>query len=192
MTLAAEPTALTALAAGTGTIAPLAKAVLAKIEWPGKPAPVVEVARLSPAEQKRYEAGAEMYKNLCIACHQQDGQGRDKVAPALVGSKMLLADPGVPTRIILGGKEGTVGLMPPLAMLTDEQIASVLTYTRREWGNNATPVSPESVLEIRGLTSTRKRPWTDAELMGGRGGGGGGRAGGVGAGAGAGAGRGQQ
>jgi hypothetical protein len=87
----------------------------------------------------------------------------------------------VPTRIIIGGKEGQVGLMPPLAMLNDEQIASVLTYVRREWGNTASAVTPESVQEIRGLTSTRKRPWTDAELVGGRGGGGG-RAGGAGAG----------
>ncbi len=181
VTLAGEPVALTTLAAGTDDLAPRAAAVVAKLDWPGKPAPVVEVPRLTAEEQARFDAGSELYRNLCIACHQPDGQGREMVAPALVGSPLLLADPGVPTRIILGGKEGTVGLMPPLAMLTDEQIASVLTYTRREWGNTASAVTPESVQEIRGLTSTRKRPWTDAELTGGRGGGSG-RAGGGGGG----------
>jgi len=76
-----------------------------------------------------------------------------------------------PIRILLGGKEGPIGLMPPLGgALSDEQIASVLTYIRREWGNTAPPVAPEDVLEIRGLTKTRTKPWSDAELQQGRGG----------------------
>ena len=67
--------------------------------------------------------------------------------------------------------------MPPLGgALNDEQIASVLTYIRREWGNTGTPVAAEDVREVRGLTKTRTRPWTDAELApagrGGRGRGG--------------------
>jgi mono/diheme cytochrome c family protein/glucose/arabinose dehydrogenase len=190
VTLSAEPVALTAIAAGSTPLAESAKAVVMKLDWPGKPAPVVETPRLTAAELKRFEAGAEVYKNLCVACHQPDGLGRDKVAPTLVGSALVLGNAAVSTRIILGGKEGPVGLMPPLNMLTDEQIASVLTYVRREWGNVAAPVTPESVLEIRGLTSSRKRPWTNEELAafgGGRGGGGGGggRAGGAAAGRGA-------
>jgi mono/diheme cytochrome c family protein len=189
ITLPAEPVALTALAAGTSPLALLAKTVAGKLEWTGKPAPVFVVPPLTPEETKRYEAGAEVYKNLCVACHQPTGLGLEKVAPSLVGSPLAVAaNADVPTRIVLGGKEGQVGLMPPLGMLTDEQVASVLTYVRREWGNTASPVTPESVQEVRGLTSTRKRPWTDAELMGGRGGNAG-RAGGAGA---PGAGRGQQ
>jgi hypothetical protein len=55
--------------------------------------------------------------------------------------------------------------MPPLGgALNDEQIAWVLTYIRREWGNTGAPVSVEDVREVRGLTKTRTRPWTDAEL----------------------------
>jgi hypothetical protein len=82
--------------------------------------------------------------------------------------------------------------MPPLgSQLNDEQIASVLTYIRREWGHTASAVDPADVQEIRGLTKLRNKPWTDAELPAGRGGGGGGRGrGGAGAGAAAG-GRGQ-
>ena len=53
--------------------------------------------------------------------------------------------------------------MPPLGgALNDEQIASVLTYIRREWGHTAAPVAPDDVVEIRGLTKTRTKPWTDA------------------------------
>jgi hypothetical protein len=59
--------------------------------------------------------------------------------------------------------------------LTDEQIASVLTYIRREWGHTASAVVVDDVLETRQLTANRKRPWTEEELsrmLGGRGGGG--------------------
>jgi hypothetical protein len=64
--------------------------------------------------------------------------------------------------------------MPPLGgALKDDQIAAVLTYVRREWGNTGSPVPVDDVTEIRGLTKTRTKPWTDAELAsGGRRGGG--------------------
>ena len=46
-----------------------------------------------------------------------------------------------PSRILLNGKEGPIGLMPPIGMtLSDDQIAGVLTYIRREWGQPGTPV----------------------------------------------------
>ena len=39
-------------------------------------------------------------------------------------------------RILINGKEGPVGLMPPLGTtLSDDQIAGVLTFVRRSWGN---------------------------------------------------------
>ena len=175
VTLSGEPLELAALAESGGEAGALAKAVLAKLTWPGKPMPVVEVAALTPEEQKRFEAGSVVYKNICVGCHQEDGRGREKLAPTLLGSGYTVGDPGAAIRILLSGKEGQVGLMPALGgALTDEQVASVLTYVRREWGNTGSPVSPEEVTEIRGLTSTRTKPWTDAELPAGRGGRGGG------------------
>ncbi len=171
--LPAEPTSLTRLAASAADSedAAIAKKLAARLEWPGKPAPVVEVAPLTPEEQKRFAAGAEIYKNLCVACHQPDGRGKEKLAPSLLESRYMSGDPTAPARILLAGKEGPVGLMPPLGgTLNDEQIASVLTYVRREWGNTGSPVDPEDVAETRGLTKNRTRPWTDAELQAGRGG----------------------
>ena len=80
-------------------------------------------------------------------------------------SPLALANAGIPARILLNGKEGAVGLMPPIgAILSDAQIAAVLTYIRREWGNAATPVDPDVVKTIRALTSGRAKPWTDTEL----------------------------
>ena len=55
--------------------------------------------------------------------------------------------------------------MPPLGQtLTDEQIASVLTYVRRQWGNTGTPVDSQTVKDTRAAVSARTRPWTNAEL----------------------------
>ena len=69
-------------------------------------------------------------------------------------------------RILLQGKEGTVSLMPALGTtLSDEQIAAVLTYIRREWGQGGTPVEPASVRDARVATQGRTRPWTNDELL---------------------------
>ena len=127
---------------------------------------MVAVAPLTAEEQKRFAAGAELYKNVCSGCHQPDGRGKEKMAPPLVESRYTTGpDGGAAARILLAGKEGPIGLMPPLGgALSDDQIASVLTYVRREWGNTGAPVSVEDVQEVRGLTKTRTRPWTDAEL----------------------------
>jgi mono/diheme cytochrome c family protein len=176
--LPSEPTALSALAAGTGAIAVLARNVTAKLDWPGRPAPVVTAAPLTADQQKRFDAGAELYKNICLGCHQEDGKGKDKVGGNLVDSQFVNApNPEAMIRILLAGKEGKIGLMPPLGpALTDEQIASALTYIRRSWGHTASPVEPLNVMETRALTKSRTKPWTDQELQtaGGRGGRGGG------------------
>lgn len=123
------------------------------------------VAPLTPQEQARFDAGRTVYQNLCLACHQADGRGREKVANSLVGSPFVLAAAAVPVRVLLNGKEGPNGLMPPLgAAMDDDQIAAVLTYVRREWGNTAAPVDAAAVAQIRKQVAGRARPWTDAEL----------------------------
>lgn len=161
-----EPTAFAALAGGSDTLAARAANVLARIEWPGKPGAANPVTPLTAVEQQRFEAGREVYRNICQACHQPDGRGLARVAPPLVDSVLALAPPEVTARILLNGKEGPVGLMPPIgATLTNDQIASVLTYVRREWGQAGDPVDPGTVETVRAQTATRTRPWTDDELL---------------------------
>ncbi|MEP6916961.1 MAG: c-type cytochrome, partial [Acidobacteriota bacterium] len=177
VSLPAEPAALTTLASGTDAIALLAKKVAAKLDWPGRPAPVVIAAPLTAEQQKRFDVGADLYKNICLGCHQEDGRGKDKLGANLVDSALVTAaDASATIRILVGGKEGPIGLMPPLGpALSDEQIASALTYIRRSWGHTGAPVEPLSVMEVRGLSKGRTTPWSDEELRaqgrGGRGGG---------------------
>jgi mono/diheme cytochrome c family protein/glucose/arabinose dehydrogenase len=138
--------------------------VMARIEWPGK-AGVQAVVPLTAAEQERFDEGRDIYENLCQACHQPDGRGMDKVAPPLVGSALAVGPPDVPIRVLLHGKEGPLGLMPPLgATLTDDQIAASLTYIRRAWGHSASPIDAAAVKKVRDANAARTRPWTAAEL----------------------------
>ena len=164
--LVREPAAFAALATGSDPLASRAANVLARIEWAGKPGAAEPVAPLTAVEQQRFEAGRDVYRNICQACHQPDGRGLTRVAPPLVDSVLALAPAEVTARILLNGKEGRVGLMPPIgATLSNDQIASVLTYVRREWGQTGDPVDPRTVEAVRAQTATSARPWTDDELL---------------------------
>ncbi|MDP9322138.1 MAG: HEAT repeat domain-containing protein [Acidobacteriota bacterium] len=169
LSLSREPNGFVALAGTGGEMGPRASGLLARMSWPGKPqvaGAAPPLAPLTAAEQQLYNVGQTVYTSLCIACHQENGRGQEKLAPSLIGSQFALAAPSIPIRILLQGKEGSVGLMPPLgAGLTDEQIAGALTYIRRQWGNEAPAVDPSTVKDTRALTAGRTRPWTNDELL---------------------------
>jgi cytochrome c oxidase subunit 2 len=79
--------------------------------------------------------GEAVYKKVCLACHQANGQGVQGVFPALAGSAIAI-DPanrlGHIHRIIYGKN-----LMPAFGeQLSDVEIAAVTTYERNAWGNN--------------------------------------------------------
>lgn len=104
---------------------------------------------------------------LCAACHGVDGKGLQagpaKMAPPLVGSKILLGDPELPLLVVLKGiqKENMkyLGLMAPLAAgLDDEKLAAVLTYVRNEWGNSAPAVTVEEAKAARAKFSDVNAP----------------------------------
>jgi mono/diheme cytochrome c family protein/glucose/arabinose dehydrogenase len=163
--LTREP-ALAALAArDRGELGRRAAGLLPRLDWPGKPgAPIV--TPLTPSEERRFSAGREIYQTLCATCHQPDGRGREDLAPSLVGDELALGPPGIPVRVVLHGKEGETGLMPPLGgVLSDDQIADVLTYIRREWGHTSSLIDAATVKETRTSTVGRTRPWTAEELL---------------------------
>ena len=135
----------------------------AKLECPNKPAPVVSVTALTAEEQSsslRARALQERLLGLPSARRPRPGEG---CAPLVESRYTTGTDGGAAARILLAGKEGPIGLMPPLGgALSDEQIASVLTTCG---ASGATPVrrcQSRTCSEVRGLTKTRTRPWTDA------------------------------
>jgi putative membrane-bound dehydrogenase-like protein len=164
--LTREPVTLSAWAARNDEFRPRLDDLLARSSWPGKPGDAAPIPTLTAEAQQRFDAGRVVYQNICQACHQADGRGQDRLAPPLIGSPLTLGPDGIPIRILLHGKEGTVGLMPPVGgTLSDDQIASVLTYVRREWGQSGSPIEPATVRAVREESGGRTRPWTDGELM---------------------------
>ncbi len=166
LSLKREPAALAALAARGGDAGVRAGLLLARLTWPGKPDDAPAAAALTETEQRLLDGGREVYQNICQGCHGPDGRGIGAIGAPLAGSALVAAPSGIPIRIVLHGKEGEVGLMPPIGgSLTDDQIAGVLTYIRREWGGSGSPVSPAAVAAVRAASAGRTRPWTRDELM---------------------------
>jgi cytochrome c oxidase subunit 2 len=80
-------------------------------------------------EQK--ERGAKVYAANCAACHQANGAGAGAF-PTLVGSKVVLGPKEGQYQILLNGKNA----MPKWSgVLSDGELAAVMTYTRNTWGN---------------------------------------------------------
>ncbi|MFU8805615.1 MAG: c-type cytochrome [Bradymonadaceae bacterium] len=115
--------------------------------------------------------GQQVY-GQCAACHQLSGEGLPGTFPPLIGTETVLGPPEPLIRIVLAGLAGPIevlgvrydGVMPGWRQLGDTEIAAVLTYVRGSWGNQAEPVSPEAVAEIREETAGRDEPWTYPEL----------------------------
>jgi mono/diheme cytochrome c family protein/glucose/arabinose dehydrogenase len=166
--LPATPDGLLATLASADTeLRARATVVAESVRWPGKPVPATAppAARpLTPAELLRVAAGKKQYASSCASCHQASGTGLAGAAKPLAGSPWVLGSAERLIRIVLHGKEGTA-LMPPVGgSLTNDQIASVLTYVRQSWGNSASPIDQTVVREVRGVTAGRNRPWTEEEL----------------------------
>ena len=122
-------------------------------------------APLSAADQKRFAAGQEIYKNLCEGCHGADGREQPGATPNIAGAPSVIGAPGVPIRVLLHGKEGPIGLMPAHGdTLNDAEIAAVLTYIRRAWGQTAAPIDAAAVQQVRTATAGRTARWTPEEL----------------------------
>ena len=78
--------------------------------------------------------GADLFANVCAACHQPDGKGAVGAAayPPLAADKKLASADFVLTALFKGLRG-----MPPLGdMMTDGQVADVVNYVRTHFGNS--------------------------------------------------------
>ena len=113
-------------------------------------------------QQSLFKEGEENYFSSCASCHLASGDGMRK---SLVDSKWVLGPQDALVSIVLHGKEADGEMMPPFAaVFNDQEIASILTYIRRHWGNQAPSVKTETVTRIRKATADRGKPWSEEEL----------------------------
>ena len=127
------------------------------------------------ATPAQLEEGKGIYMTICIACHQPTGLGLPGVFPSLAKSEFVSGSPARLTAMVLKGinppfkyKDVTyaVPMIPQEAVLTDEKIASVLTFVRASFENSAAPITGAFVADVRKKLLDRKTPWTEAELTG--------------------------
>ncbi|MDG6095600.1 cytochrome c [Acetobacter sp. AN02] len=116
--------------------------------------------------------GASLYKTTCSVCHMADAAGMsgrfpplkgrvDKIAAA-PGGKTYLAD------VVINGLHGPItaagdsyaGFMPPLRSMSDDQLASILTYIA-DLGDT----KPSPVVNASDIAASRKGPKSADAIM---------------------------
>ncbi len=174
--LPAEPAALAKLREkSSGSAKATVEKVATLLVWPGKPGVPEEppLIALTAAEQARFEMGRVLFTAVCSACHQPHGLGMEGLAPPLVDSEWVLGPVARLGRIVLNGVRGPLKVngalysldMPAMGVFDDEQVASILTYIRREWEQTAAPVEPATVKELRLAVAGHQDAWTQEELL---------------------------
>jgi mono/diheme cytochrome c family protein len=124
--------------------------------------------------------GQTAFKAYCSACHMDTGLGNPGTfIPPLAGSEWVIGEgPNRLIRIVLNSVNGPITVkgqvfdnpaMPPWrdTITDDAELAALISFVRgnKEWGNAASPVTPEQVKVIRDATADRGRPWTAPELL---------------------------
>ncbi len=98
-------------------------------------------------------SGQQLFLDNCSACHRPNGVGVKGAFPALVADPIATGDAKAAAFRVLNGRGG----MPAFkTSLSDETIASILTYVRSSWGNKAGPVTPAIVAAARGTAASHQ------------------------------------
>ncbi len=106
-------------------------------------------------------AGAKVYFQQCRSCHADDGKGYGQYMPPMAGNPGALEpDPSTYINLVLNGSMRLVVngapdgyRMPPFrAVLNDQAVADVVSFTRNGWGNKAPAVTAAQVAKVRADT----------------------------------------
>ncbi|MCC8535689.1 cytochrome c [Xanthomonas axonopodis pv. poinsettiicola] len=93
-----------------------------------------DATALYPQKGFATASGEHVYRAVCQGCHMPAGTGAQGAGeyPALAGNPKLAAAPYV-TMMVLDGHAGMPGFGD---MLTDRQVAEVVSYVRTHFGND--------------------------------------------------------
>lgn len=134
---------------------------------------------LEGTDRELYELGEKIFSRdgSCESCHQADGQGLAASGfPPLAGTNWVLGDEQRLIKVVLKGLQGPIqvlgesypGQVPMTSfggMLSDKEVAGVLTYVRNSFGNEAAPVDPELVKQVRAEVADKQGFYTPQELL---------------------------
>jgi mono/diheme cytochrome c family protein/glucose/arabinose dehydrogenase len=126
------------------------------------------------------ERGDAIYKEVCFACHGDDGRGAAvpggaagaTMAPSLASSSRIQGHRDYIVKTLLHGMDGPIdgrtyagGVMAPMGTNRDEWIAAIASYVRNAFGNVGSFVTTADVARIRAATADRKTFWKLDELV---------------------------
>lgn len=108
----------------------------------------VALAAAAPSQAWAQAAdGKAVFTKNCAACHMATGKGIPGAFPALAGSAVVTGPAADVASVLLKGRGG----MPDFSsVMSDRDIAAVLSYARSSWGNKAAPLAEEEVAALRG------------------------------------------
>lgn len=110
--------------------------------------PKKEIAEKTPS------AGEKVYNTHCAVCHLPTGKGMPAMYPPLIETKWVSGDKSTLINVVLQGLKGEIEvkgetynqvMTPYASILSDQEIAEVLTYVRSSFGNDYPAVTPAEV-----------------------------------------------
>jgi len=114
------------------------------------PEPIASAQAATPDSSR----GAQLYQQVCAACHMPDGKGVPGTQAPLVDSAVVAGDPATLVRVVLHGPAQVLPAnrpkysvqMPPFAAaFSDANIAETLTFIRRTFGKGASAITVDQV-----------------------------------------------
>ena len=140
---------------------------------------VVVDTDLQGTDRELFMQGHQIFQRdgYCQTCHQEDGKGLEASGfPPLAGTKWVLQSEERLIKLTLHGLHGPIEVLgkqypgqvpmtPYGGMLNDEEVAAVLTYVRNAFGNDASPISPDLVKQVRAATKDHRGFYNPADLL---------------------------
>jgi glucose/arabinose dehydrogenase/mono/diheme cytochrome c family protein len=119
---------------------------------------------LDNLETGMIEIGAQVYNLYCGTCHQRDGKGDGNRFPPIHNSQVVNGKNRPLIELILKGLEGSItvkgvaynGVMPSHSFLSNNEISAVLTYIRKNFGNDSPSISAYEVGTVRKLVENQE------------------------------------
>jgi thiosulfate dehydrogenase len=99
-----------------------------------------------------------LFANNCGACHGNNGEGKDGIAPVLEGNSVFtLEDPYNTVAVVLRGlapeftglKDSDMPMVSFEELFTDSNIAGLVSFVRSRFGGQPEPITTEDVEKIR-------------------------------------------
>lgn len=103
------------------------------------------------SEQELLDLGQQVYSANCSSCHQPGGTGAANF-PALQGNDFVTGDPIQVIQVVLNGRNAMPGFG---GVLSDQEVAAVVSHIRTSWGNEAPVVQVEQVQAAQGSAAAR-------------------------------------